>query len=170
MRITERYASAIRSSNMRSKEATTFSDPDVVGAFGLAAKAEPLGAALERLFAGDNGSAKVVIDALAKKLKSNFPARLKESEARTVAAGVLAWNKSNVCRSCGGSGYEVVPGTPSLSGNICKSCKGTGKTLFHKQFHRTKIEYADWAQTQIEIAQSKAGQAAMRAIAPSLNL
>jgi len=168
--ITERYFSAVRSSNLRSIERTTKSDSDVVGAVGLAAKREPLGAALMRLFTGDNNAAQAVIEALTQKLLTHFPASLRESEARTVATGVLSWNRANVCPVCHGSGYEVIPGTPSLSDKECKACRGTGKTLFQKQFHRSKLEYADWAQVQIEIAQSRAGQEAMKAIAPSLDL
>jgi hypothetical protein len=168
--IIDRYASAVRSSDLRSRPDTTFSDPDVIGAFGLAGKREPLGAALMRLFTGDNNAAQAVIEALTQKLLTHFPASLRESEARTVATGVLAWNRANVCTVCHGSGYEVIPGTPSLSDKECKSCRGTGKTLFHRQFHRSKLEYADWAQAQIEMAQSRAGQEAMRAIAPSLDL
>ena len=168
--ITERYFSAVRSSNLRSIERTTRSDSDVVGAVGLAAKREPLGAALMRLFTGDNNAAHAVIDALTQKLVAHFPVSLRESEARTVATGVLAWNRANVCPACHGSGYEVIPGTPSLSDKECRACRGTGKTLFQKQFHRDKLKFADWAQVQIEMAQSRAGQEAMRAIAPSFDL
>jgi DnaJ-class molecular chaperone len=123
-----------------------------------------------RLFTGDNNAAHAVIDALTQKLVAHFPVSLRESEARTVATGVLAWNRANVCPACHGSGYEVIPGTPSLSDKECRACRGTGKTLFQKQFHRDKLKFADWAQVQIEMAQSRAGQEAMRAIAPSFDL
>ncbi len=170
MLISERYSSAIRSSNMRSKEATTFSDPDVIGAFGLAAKIEPLGVALQRFFAGDGSAAAQVILALESRLTDHFGGQISAAQARVVAAKVLAWNRTNTCDACGGSGYEVIPDTPSLSNKICKVCKGTGKKLFQKQFHHDKLKFADWAQVQIEIAQSRAGQAAKKAIAPSLEL
>ena len=39
-RITDRYASAVRSSNLRSKADTNMSDSDVIGAAGLAAAPE----------------------------------------------------------------------------------------------------------------------------------
>ena len=170
MKILERYASAVRSGDLRSRENTTFSDPDVIGAYGLAAKREPLGVALQRLFTGDNGAADQVILILAGRIKDHFQGQLSSTQARDVAAGVLEWNRNSVCTSCNGSGYEVIPGTPSLSDHECKACRGTGKRLFQKQFHRDKLKFADWAQVQIEMAQSRAGQEAMKAIAPSLNL
>lgn len=168
--ITERYFSSVRSSNLRSIERTTRSDSDVVGAVGLAAKREPLGVALMRLFTGDNGAADQVILILAGRIKDHFQGQLSSTQSRDVAAGVLEWNRNSVCTSCNGSGYEVIPGTPSLSDHECKACRGTGKRLFQKQFHRDKLKFADWAQAQIETAQSRAGQEAMRAIAPSLDL
>lgn len=168
--ITERYFSAVRSSNLRSIERTTRSDSDVVGAVGLAAKREPLGAALMRLFTGDNGAISHIVWVLENKLIEHFAGQISVAQARDVAARVLEWNRNSVCTSCNGSGYEVIPGTPSLSDHECKSCRGTGKRLFQKQFHRDKLKFADWAQVQIEMAQSRAGQEAMKAIAPSLNL
>jgi hypothetical protein len=170
LKIIERYASAVRSSNLRSKEATTYSDPDVIGAFGLAAKTEPLGAALHRLFTGDNRAAQAVIEALSGKLMAHFPTSLTESESLSVAGGVLKWNQSNVCPHCKGRGSELIQGSPTLSDRECKHCRGTGKKLFEKQFHRDKIKYADWAQLQIDIALPAAGQAAMKSIAASLDL
>ncbi len=170
MSILDDYASAIRSSNLRSIERTTRSDSDVIGAFGLAAKSEPLGVALQRLFTGDNGAAKAVIDVLADKLLGHFAGKLNAAGSRRIAAAVLEWNRNSVCPVCHGSAYEVVPGTPSLSDKECKACRGTGKKLFQKQFHKSDLAYADWAQVQIEVAQSRAGQEAMKAIAPSLDL
>ena len=170
MKIVERYASAVRSSNLRSKEATTYSDPDVVGAFGLAAKTEPLGAALHRLFTGDNRAAQAVIDALADKLTSRFAGSLTESEARSVAAHTLNWNRDKVCPFCKGRGSDLIQGSPTLSDRECKHCRGTGQKLFEKQFHRDKLKFADWAQMQIDIALPAAGQAAMKSLAASIDL
>lgn len=170
MKIIERYASAVRSSNLRSKEATNYSDPDVIGAFGLAAKTEPLGAALHRLFTGDNRAVQAVIEALARKLISRFAGSLTAAEARTVAAHALNWNRDKVCPFCKGRGSELIQGSPILSDRECKDCKGTGKKLFEKQFHRDKLKFADWAQLQIDIALPAAGQAAMKSLATKLEL
>ncbi len=46
MKITERYSSAVNSSDLTTKPDTRWSDTDVLGATGLAARYEPLGVAL----------------------------------------------------------------------------------------------------------------------------
>lgn len=166
LRITERYSSAIRSSNLRSSECTTYSDPDVIGAFGMAAKSEPFGVALHRLFAGDMREAGSLLLHLAAMITGQFPSKLTRQEAKGVAAGVLAWNISNTCHHCGGLGREMIPGSPTLSDRECKACKGTGKKRFEKQFHRSKIRFADWAQMQIQIAMPNATHLANKFIAP----
>lgn len=53
MRINERYSGAISSADLTSDERTTYSDSDVIGAMGLAARLSPMGVALARLLAGD---------------------------------------------------------------------------------------------------------------------
>lgn len=169
MKIIERYASAVRSSNLRSRENTTFSDPDVIGAFGLAAKREPLGVSLARLLLGDNKAADDVVRRLAEMTRSKFH-HLKQVQAEDMARAVLAWNRHGVCPECDGHGFHVIPGAPSLSDTECKACRGTGRLLLHKQFRKDHQDAALWMQGQIEAVQSTAGQAAMRAIAPSLDL
>jgi hypothetical protein len=111
-----------------------------------------------------------VIEVLAEMLIKHFPASLKTSEAKSVAAGVLDYNRDSVCAACHGRGRELIPGSPTLSDRECQHCRGTGKKRFEKQFHRDKLRYADWAQQQIDAAAPRAGQAAMKAIAPSLEL
>ena len=76
--IKERYASAVNSSNLKSKVETTYSDSDVIGAYGLAARHHPLGVALQRLFV--DGKARECVDLMAKmardhsfKIKAAFP-------------------------------------------------------------------------------------------------
>ena len=61
-KITDRYASAIHASSLKSAPETTWSDTDVLGAMGIAGKHEPLGAALARMLSG--GGTGGVIDAL----------------------------------------------------------------------------------------------------------
>lgn len=169
MKIIERYASAVRSSDLRSRENTTFSDPDVIGAFGLAAKREPLGVSLARLLLGDNKAADDVVRQLAEMTRSKFH-HLKQVQAEDIARAVLAWNRHGVCPECDGHGYMVIPGSPTVGDVECKSCLGTKKVLLHKQFCTEHQDAALWMQGQIEDVQSTAGQAAMRAIAPSLDL
>ena len=56
MKVIERYASAVHATSLKSDPATYMSDTDVLGAMGLAAKHEPLGAALTRLLSGGGSS------------------------------------------------------------------------------------------------------------------
>jgi hypothetical protein len=168
--ILDRYASAVRSSNLRSQPNTTFSDPDVIGAFGLAGKREPLGVALQRLFTGDSGAFNDVIEILAEKLTSHFAGQITTSRARFVAKKVIDWNRDKVCHVCNGLGRELIPGTPTIGTKDCGACRGTGQALFQKIFHRESLRFADWTQMQIEIVQSRAGQEAMKSLAPSLEL
>lgn len=168
MSILDRYASAVHSSNLRSQPNTTFSDPDVIGAFGLAGKREPLGVALARLLLGDNKAANDVVRQLADMTRSKFH-HIKQVQAEDMARAVLAWNRHGVCQECNGHGYQVIPGSPSLSDIECKACHGTGKVLLHKQFRKDHQDAALWMQGQIEAVQSTAGQAAMKSLAPSLD-
>jgi DnaJ-class molecular chaperone len=91
-------------------------------------------------------------------------------QAEDMARAVLAWNRHGVCPECNGHGYQVIPGSPSLSDTECKACLGTGKVLLHKQFRKDHQDAALWMQGQIEAVQATAGQAAMRCLAPSLEL
>ena len=169
MSIIDHYASAVRSSNLRSQPNTTYSDPDVIGAFGLAGKQEPLGVALARVLMGDNKAAKDVVGQLADMTRSKFH-HLKQVQAEDMARAVLAWNRHGVCPECSGHGYQVIPGSPSLSDIECKACLGTGKVLLHKQFRKDHQDAALWMQGQIEAVQATAGQTAMKCLAPSLEL
>lgn len=168
--ITERYFSAVRSSNLRSIERTTDSDIDVIGAFGLAAKREPLGVALQRLFTGDSAAFNEVIEILAEKLTRHFGGHITMSKARFVAKTVLEWNHDKTCHVCNGLGRELIPGTPTIGTKDCGACRGTGQALFQKIFHRENLRFADWTQMQIEIVQGRAGQEAMKCLAPTLDL
>lgn len=65
MKVIERYASAVRSTNLKVDERTTRSDSDVLGAMGLAAREFPLAVALQRLFLGDTTAARELVELLA---------------------------------------------------------------------------------------------------------
>ena len=45
-----------------------------------------------------------------------------------VAASVLSWWLSHVCKSCGGVRFELIANTPALSNRHCKACRGSGET------------------------------------------
>ena len=169
MKIIERYNSATRSSNLRSKAETTLSDTDVLGAFGIASKEHQLGVALHRLFTGDERAARVVVDVLAEMARGKFH-DLRRVQAEHIARSVLAWNRAKTCPVCAGKRFDIIPGTPTLSTKACKPCKGTGTILLHSIFTAAQWPAAQWMQVQIEAQAAVAGQAAMKALAPSLDL
>jgi len=173
MLIQDRYASAIRSSNLQTDERTTYSDTDVLGAFGLAGREHPLAVALQRLFLGDNGAAEAVVAILAELVRQKANGmRLRMSEVQSVdmAKSCLAWHRDSACRPCGGHGKLVIPGTKTLGHQECRECRGTGKRPFERAFHAEKRELAGWLVAVMERHLCRAGGAAMAKIAPSLDL
>lgn len=172
MRIIERYASAIRSSNLTVDERTTYSDPDVLGAMGLAAKEHELSVALERLFCGDNHASFQIVAILAEMLRGKAPMmreNVTEAQAVDMAKACMAWHRDGKCRPCGGHGLLLIPGTKVLGNVSCKACKGTGTREFEKEFHPSKRPLAQWLVAEMERAQGRAGGAAMAKIATTLD-
>ena len=173
MSIIDRYASAVRSSNMGSKPETTRSDSDVIGAAGLAAKHVPLGIALMRLLSGDNHASGVIVDILAEKAVGKAYRLGNECgrvEATDIARAVLAWHRDATCKPCGGHGVLHIPGTPTLGSERCPRCKGAGRMPFDRQFSMVRLELARWLVAEVERELAIAGPAAMRALAPRLDL
>lgn len=168
----DRYASAIRSSHLRS-EAGRVTDVDVLGAAGIAAKRSALPMALARLFVGDARAADEIVGILSALLRDrsmHTAPDLKRTQADDIARAVLAWHRDGVCKPCGGHGYERIDGTPALSERECGACQGTGRRLFERQFRAAWRPHARWLLSVVEVEMSEAGPAAMRALAPSLEL
>lgn len=173
MLIQDRYASAIRSSNLQTDERTTYSDTDVLGAFGLAGREHPLAVALQRLFLGDNGAASEIVEMLAQMARGKANAsRLKMTviQAEGMAKACLAWHRHSACAPCGGHGLLVIPGTKTLGSQECKACRGTGKRPFEQEFHHSFRGIAIWLVSEMEREQARAGAEAMKKIAPKLEL
>lgn len=172
MLITDRYATAIRSSNLAVDERTTYSDTDVLGAYGLASRKYPLAGALERLFMGGNGAAAEVVELLTEmawKKARGLGVKLNKVEAADMARACLAWHRDGTCKSCGGHGVLVIPGTLTLGSNECKACKGTTKRPFEISFPVARRELARWLVAEIGREQSRAGPEALKKIAPRLD-
>ena len=173
MKILERYASAICSSNLLSEERTTYSDSDVIGAAGFAAHSHPLAMALQRLFAGDDRAAAAIVEILSQMAWAKAHAlrvKLKRTEADDLAMAVLAWYREGVCKPCGGHGYAVIPGTLTIGEHECGACRGAGRVDFDGQFSTARRELARWLLAEVDSEQSKAGPAAMAALAPRLDI
>lgn len=173
MKFADRYAGAVSSSNLGSKPDTTYSDSDVIGAAGLAAKRVPLGMALLRLFSGDNHSVGKIVDILAemawkrRRMGGRKPRRV---ECEDIARAVLAWHRDGTCKVCGGHGVGLIPGTPTLGGDQCRACKGTGRVLFERQFPVDRLDLARWLAAELEREMADAGPEAMRKLAPRLEI
>lgn len=168
-RIKDRYASAVRSSNLTSKPGTTYSDSDVLGAAGLAARKAPLGIALLRLFVGGADHAGEVVEILAGMAVGKAYRMGNEAtrvEAVDIARAVLAWYRHGTCTACGGHGRRVIPGTTTLGDEACAPCRGTGRIVFDQQFPLERLELARWLAAEIEREQGAAGFEAMAKLAP----
>lgn len=172
MRIQDRYATAIHSSCLTVDERTSFSDTDVLGAFGIAAKTHPLAVELERLFSGDNNASESVVSVLSVMVRqkaNGMRLKMAETQADDMARACLAWHRDGVCKPCGGHGKLLIVGTKTHGERDCQVCKGAGKRAFDREFHESMRALAGWLVSEMEREQAKAGPAAMRAIAPSLD-
>lgn len=171
MKVIERYASAVRSTNLAINERTTRSDSDVLGAMGLAAREFPLAVVLQRLFLGDGTAARELVEILADDAWRQARAlkiKLNRVQAYDLAQGCVAWHRNPTCNSCGGHGATVIPGSTTL-GVRCKPCKGTGRTSLSKLFQE-HAEIADWLVAHMERHQAMAGPEAMKQITGYLDL
>jgi hypothetical protein len=186
-KIIDRYSSAVRSSNLRSKEATTYSDTDVLAAVGIAGHAQsqredgstrnnrPLAVALERLLLGDNHAAAQIVDILAEMAwgkAAEQRVQLKRPQAQDMARSVLAWMRFGTCKTCGGHGFQILgtigAGRAVKTDHECQACKGSRKVPFGPQFPAERRSVAWWLLAQVEREQGHAGPAAMAALAKRL--
>lgn len=172
MKFSDRYASAINTSNLKSEPRTTYSPSDCLAAMGLAARHHPLGAALQRLFV--DGKARECVDLMAKMARDHsfkIKARISPFQSQRMAEKVLAWYRHGVCTECGGTGKEIIlEPKPHLSENDCRHCYGVGRRPFAPNFTAETLEVAMWLRNEVSKHQALAGKAAMELIAPSLDL
>jgi hypothetical protein len=172
-RILDRYAGALATGRMASRPDTTWSDSDVVGAAGLAAKRHELGIALARVLAGDDQGAHALVrllSALAWGKARAEGAKLRRVQADDLARAVLAWFRSGRCLPCGGLGFQRAQGAPMLTDAACPACRGAGRIPFDRQFPLEQLAVARWLAGEIERTQGQAGAAAMAKLAPRLDL
>lgn len=196
--INERYRAAIHTSNLGSDPRSFRSPSDVLGAMGLAdkrltdgwvttgpdnegydIKPAPLAVPLARLLAGDHKAAHEIVRILAEMVWSKADndrtkPKVSRPEAHDMACACLAWHQHGTCKHCGGHGYSLIPGVPSLSAHECEHCHG-GKIPLHKAFdpqhrYQPRLELARWLLAEMERAMGRAGPEAMKAIAPRLDL
>ena len=173
MKFDDRYSSAVRSSNLRSKADTNASDSDVLGAAGLAAKKAPLALALLRLFSGDNHAALEIVRLLggmADGKAYRLGIEITRLQAEDMGRKVLAWVRDGVCKHCGGHGVTLIEGAPALSDRMCQACKGTRRVPFEREFSIEQLLLAQWLLAEVEREAAVAGPMAMARLAPRLDL
>lgn len=183
IKITDRYASAVRSSNLKSAPETYMSDTDTLGAYGIADRRlsagigqfgrHPLAVPLERLLTGDKTAARHitrVLEAMIRKKAPRMRVKVTQSQAWDMARATLAWYRSSACRVCGGHGYDIIPGTTTLSERACTECDGTGKIQLAREFRDEVRLLIVWVMSEVEREAGRAGPEAMRALAPRLEL
>ena len=170
MKILERYNTAVHASNLKPDNNSISSDLDVLGAVGLAAKAEPMGIALARMLSGggDCGVVHIMADATFRRART-LGIKVNQLQAQNISKAVLAWFRDGRCNPCGGTGFKLIPNTPSLGGT-CLACQETGKMPFEKQFRHEWRELALWLKNEVDRSQASAGVLAMKKLAPSLNI
>lgn len=185
--IRERYSSAVHSVSLTVDEKTTYSDTDVLGAYGLADRnlkrghdgsgrsftPAPLAVPLERLFAGDNTAAHEIVSILSASAfmeARRLRVKLSYHQAHDMACMMLAWFRNGACKPCGGRGKPAIKDSPVLSAHDCDHCAGTGKILFEKEFRYEWKPIAVWLKDCMEAESGRAGPAAMRTIAEKMTL
>jgi len=166
MTILDRYTSAVNAKNLKVSDITQGA-ADILGAYGLASKKAPLAVALSRLMAGDSRVMGEIVNNLSKsvwkKSRGYKTLRMTDLQSMDFTKDCLLWWPNNTCKSCGGHGQTIIPGTTTLSERDCKECKGTGKTRL--SYKAEKLELANWTISEIEKALSQAGPEAMRKLA-----
>lgn len=183
MKIQERYASAVHSSNLKSRPETAMSDTDVLGAYGIADRRlssgdghfsrHALAVPLERLFTGDGTAAGEIIRILADIIRGKARALridMTAVQSSDMARAVLGWYRHPSCRVCGGHGFKVIKNTTTLGDNRCRPCNGTGKVQLELAFRVEQRELVAWVIAQMERESAMAGPAAMRALGATLDL
>lgn len=181
MKIQERYASSVRSSNLKSHHATTWSDSDVLGAYGIAdrrltdgegyASKHPLAVPLARLFVSDRSAVAEIHETMCEMIitqSAYMRTRIKRVQAFDMAKAVLAWYRNPSCRVCGGHGFGIIKGTTTLSDSRCHPCDGAGKIQLERAFRSEHRPLLQWAMAKMEGESAIAGPAAMRAISLDL--
>lgn len=171
--IEDRYASAIHSANLKSSEPTTYSDADVLGAVGLASRRQSvaMAACLQRILSGDSRQAGPMVRLMAELAWGKAAAlkvKVRRQEADDIARAVLAWYRNGTCKSCGGHGFKLIPGTLTIGESECDVCRGTRKIPFDRHFRGDRLTLARWLLAEVEKCAATAGPAAMAKLAAQI--
>jgi len=162
MKFKDNYANAVNAKSLKPGALAV----DVLGAMGWAAKTEPLGAALARVFASGGGATQVleIMSEEAYRRAKYIRQGMTRVQADRLSEAVLAWYRHGTCQTCGGVGFTRIADTPSL-GSRCNRCEGTGRLPFARNFKHEHREVAEWLRDSIERCVANATQTAEKKIA-----
>ena len=143
MKIQERYQVARNTSSLKIEERTSLSSADVLTAAGMAGLRNKEALQLwEVAFQGKTSAKMKLIEMLEQKLAQYMIDKRLIGNPRHITIEVIAWYLHGTCQPCGGKGYEINLGTPTLSDRLCKHCHGTGKVkLPDTEPHRMLNDY-----------------------------
>lgn len=160
MSLKERIGTAQYSKDLGEHPADELGDIDIIRACGMIGVHMPLGVSLWRLkVSGDRREYPKAFEGLREMAEKRFG-----SDMATVVISVLDHHLDNVCRTCHGRGYQVVPGTPVLSDDLCLACAGSG---------RRQLENAGkaalWLQEQVARLEAEVASAIMKKLAREID-
>lgn len=125
MRLKERIVASQSSSDL-GEVPEGLGDIDVIRATGMVGSKSPLGVSLWRLrYSGDMRELEPVQRMLIElALKRGWA---DEVTATNLVNRVMRHWFDDLCHTCHGRGFKVVPGTPMLSDEVCLDCSGQGR-------------------------------------------
>lgn len=183
MRIINRYATAIHSSNLKSKAETYTGDVEVLGAFGIADRRlssgvdhytkHPLAVPLQRLFNGNGAVSGEIISILAGMIRGKafwIKVDLTDRQSRDMARVILGWFRNPRCRVCGGHGFKIIRNTTTVGDTRCRPCNATGTIQLELLFPEKSRDLVRWAIARMELEAGMAAPAAMKALASTMEL
>lgn len=161
----ERYATARQTSNLKVDPKTTHSAADVLTAAGWSAQEHGEAMALwDVAFRGKTSAKLALVDLLVRPLTRYMLQNDIHGNPRHIVMEVVAWVLHGRCEPCSGRGYEVIPGTPTLSDVLCRCCCGTGKVDF------PQTDSHLWLRQRIEKMTAIAASSVMTRLAKDMEL
>ena len=134
----ERLSPALVSCDMTSRPGVC--DADMIAALGLAGRVYPMASPLIRMYmAGDKTAvheARRLAYNMAKKAATRQNAVMSTAELVKVGRLALAYAVNKKCPRCGGTKYEVIPGTNCLGAAPCRECGGDGRRRLPRRNRR----------------------------------